>query len=133
MLNDSLRSHIQEIRIEGHTDNVPYPQLHPQPFVANVILSQQRALSVLMYIQPMFVKYPPEQQRLLEYWFTANGLSYGKALNKDGDYALVSIKDHKIDKEKSRRVEFRIITTGDEVLENFVKKNSATTGSSATN
>lgn len=62
-----------------------------------------------------------------------NGLSYGKALNKDGDYALVSIKDHKIDKEKSRRVEFRIITTGDEVLENFVKKNSATTGSSATN
>lgn len=75
-----------------------------------------------MYIQPMFVKYPPEQQRLLEYWFTANGLSYGKALNKDGDYALVSSKDHKIDKEKSRRVEFRIITTGDEVLENFVKK-----------
>jgi outer membrane protein OmpA-like peptidoglycan-associated protein len=53
LLNDSLRSHIQEIRIEGHTDNVPYPQLHPQPFVANVILSQQRALSVLMYIQPM--------------------------------------------------------------------------------
>ena len=133
LLNDSLRSHIQEIRIEGHTDNVPYPQLHPQPFVANVILSQQRALSVLMYIQPMFVKYPPEQQRLLEYWFTANGLSYGKALNKDGDYALVSSKDHKIDKEKSRRVEFRIITTGDEVLENFVKKNSAMTGSSATN
>jgi len=35
----------------------------------------------------------------------------------------VSEKDKVIDKEKSRRVEFRIITTGDEVLENFVKRN----------
>lgn len=124
LINDSLRSHIQEIRIEGHTDNVPYPQFHPQPFIANAILSQQRSLAVLMYIKPMFDKYPPEKQRLLEYWFTANGLSYGKALNPEGDYALVSKKDRRIDKEKSRRVEFRIITTGDEVLENFVKKNN---------
>jgi outer membrane protein OmpA-like peptidoglycan-associated protein len=124
LLKDSLRSHIQEIRIEGHTDNVPYPQLHPQPFIANAILSQQRSLAVLMYIKPMFEKYPPEEQRLLEYWFTANGLSYGKALNPEGDYALVSKKDRRIDKEKSRRVEFRIITTGDEVLESFVKKNN---------
>lgn len=123
LLKDSLRSHIQEIRIEGHTDNVPYPQYHPQPFIANAILSQQRALSVLMYITPFFEKYPVDERRLLEYWFTANGLSYGKALNKEGDYALVSSKDKVIDKEKSRRVEFRIITTGDEVLENFVKKN----------
>lgn len=123
LLKDSLRSHIQEIRIEGHTDNVPYPQYHPQPFIANAILSQQRALAVLMYITPFFEKYPVDERRLLEYWFTANGLSYGKALNKEGDYALVSPKDKVIDKEKSRRVEFRIITTGDEVLENFVKKN----------
>lgn len=123
LLKDSLRSHIQEIRIEGHTDNVPYPQYHPQPFIANAILSQQRALAVLMYITPFFEKYPVDERRLLEYWFTANGLSYGKALNKEGDYALVSQKDKVIDKEKSRRVEFRIITTGDEVLENFVKKN----------
>ena len=123
LINDSLRSHIQEIRIEGHTDNEPYPQLHPQPFIANAILSQQRSLAVLMYIKPMFEKYPANEQRLLEYWFTANGLSYGKALNKDGEYALIS-KKSKIDKEKSRRVEFRIITTGDEVLENFVKKNN---------
>lgn len=26
LLNDNLRSKIQEIRIEGHTDNVPYPK-----------------------------------------------------------------------------------------------------------
>ena len=124
LLADSLNSHIQEIRIEGHTDNVPYPQLHPQPFIANAILSQQRALAVLSYIKHFFEVYPPEDQRKLEFWFTANGLSYGKALNKEGEYALVSEKDKVIDKEKSRRVEFRIITTGDEVLENFVKRNN---------
>lgn len=123
LLADSLNSHIQEIRIEGHTDNVPYPQLHPQPFIANAILSQQRAKAVLSYIKHFFEVYPPEDQRKLEFWFTANGLSYGKALNKEGEYALVSEKDKVIDKEKSRRVEFRIITTGDEVLENFVKRN----------
>lgn len=124
MVHDSLRNHIQEIRIEGHTDNVPFPQLHPQPFIANAILSQQRALNVLIYIKPMFNKYPPKEQRLLEYWFTANGLSYGKALNAEGSYALVSDKDKVIDKNKSRRVEFRIVTTGDDVLENFVKQNA---------
>lgn len=124
LLADSLRSHIQEIRVEGHSDNVPFPQLHPQPFIANAMLSQQRAMAVLMYIKPMFEIYPADEQRLLEYWFTANGLSYGKALNKEGEYALLSKKDKVIDKEKSRRVEFRIITTGDEVLENFVKKNT---------
>lgn len=63
LINDSLRSHIQEIRIEGHTDNVPYPQLHPQPFIANAILSQQRSLAVLMYIKPMFEKYPANEQK----------------------------------------------------------------------
>lgn len=124
LVHDSLRNHIQEIRIEGHTDNVPFPQLHPQPFIANAILSQQRALNVLIYIKPMFNKYPPKEQRLLEYWFTANGLSYGKALNAEGSYALVSDKDKVIDKKKSRRVEFRIVTTGDDVLENFVKQNA---------
>ena len=80
-------------------------------------------MAVLSYIKHFFEVYPPEDQRKLEFWFTANGLSYGKALNKEGEYALVSEKDKVIDKEKSRRVEFRIITTGDEVLENFVKRN----------
>lgn len=123
LLKDSLRSHIEEIRIEGHTDNVPYPQLHSDPYIANVILSQQRALKVLEYIKPYWSKYSEDEQRLLEFWFTANGLSYGKALNAESEYVLTSKRDKMIDLGKSRRVEFRIITTGDDILENFVKKN----------
>ncbi len=123
LLNDSLSNKIQEIRIEGHTDNVPMPSFDPDPYIANAILSQQRALSVIRYFRSMetFKKYSPEEQRRLEFWLTANGLSYGKALDENGNYILQSGKA--IDKDLSRRVEFRIVTTGDEVLENFVNKN----------
>ena len=82
LLKDTLRSKIQEIRLEGHTDNVPFPSLDKDPYVANVILSQRRSLSVLKYFRnmPAYQNYSPQQQRLLEYWFTSNGLSYGKSL-----------------------------------------------------
>lgn len=123
LLNDSLKNNIQEIRIEGHTDDVPIPHYDPDPYIANVVLSQQRALSVLRYLRamPSYQNYTEEQRNHLEYWFTANGLSYGKAVDHDGEYILKSRKP--IDKDLSRRVEFRIVTSGDEVLENFVNKN----------
>ena len=123
LLNDSLKNNIQEIRIEGHTDNVPIPRYDEDPYIANVILSQQRALSVLRYLRkmPSYQQYSEEQRSLLEFWFTANGLSYGKAVDNAGNY--INKSHNEIDKDMSRRVEFRIITSGDEVLENFVNKN----------
>lgn len=121
LLHDSLRSKIVEIRIEGHTDTVPAPQLDRDPYIANVILSQQRSLSVLRYFRsmPIFETYTDDEKKLLEYWFTANGLSYGKSVDKHGNYTIES--KEAIDKDRSRRVEFRIVTSGEEVLENFVK------------
>ena len=120
LLNDSLRSEIVEIRVEGHTDDVPYPQLDSDPYIANVILSQRRSLSVVQYFRSMpdFEMYSEEEKKLLEYWFTANGLSYGKSVDNDGNYTIKSNKA--IDKDRSRRVEFRIVTSGEDVLENFV-------------
>ncbi len=125
LLNDSLSSRIQEIRIEGHTDNVPAPTFGSDPFMANVKLSQLRSYSVLEYIKnmPTYNNYTDEQRRKLEFWFTSNGLSYGKSVDSNGEYTAISGKP--IDKDKSRRVEFRIVTTGEEVLENFVKKNNS--------
>lgn len=119
LLRDSLRRNINEIRIEGHTDNVPYGS---DPYIANIRLSQDRARNVLKYIRaiPAFKEYSKEDQDLLNYWFTANGLSYGRALDSNGRYVYDSKMP--IDKAKSRRVEFRIITTGDEILEDFVSK-----------
>ncbi|MDY5577287.1 MAG: OmpA family protein [Lachnospiraceae bacterium] len=123
LINDELKDDIMEIRIEGHTDDVPYPQLDKDPYIANVILSQKRALSVLVYIRNLtsFSEYSQEEKETLEYWITANGLSYGKSLDNQGQYAYIT--NESIDKAKSRRVEFRIVTKGEEMLENFVKKN----------
>lgn len=123
LLNDSLRNNIQEIRIEGHTDDVPMPSHHSDPYIANAMLSQERALSVVKYYRtmPVFNAYTTQQKKLLEYWFTANGLSYGKALDDDGNFIIASGKP--INRDYSRRVEFRIVTSGDEILENFVKQN----------
>lgn len=123
LLTDSLRDRIQEIRIEGHTDDLRMIKYGNDPYLSNVLLSQERAYNVLKYIRemPSFEKYSPAERKLLDYWFTANGLSYGKALDANEDFAALS--GGTIDKAKSRRVEFRIVTTGEEVLENFVKRN----------
>lgn len=122
LLEDTLRSKIREIRIEGHTDDVPYPELDPDPYMANLILSQRRALNVMRFLRtlPEYKKYSEEDRKLLEYWFTANGLSYGHALNEYGEYALISDSSQVIDRSHSRRVEFRIITSGEEILEKFI-------------
>ena len=122
LLTDSLKNNISEIRIEGHTDPTPFPALSADPYIANVILSQRRSLSVLQYFRsmPMFRKYTSEQQKMLEYWFTANGLSYGRTLDNENQLTYDSGKA--IDYEKSRRVEFRIITTSEKMIEDFVKR-----------
>lgn len=123
LINDTLRFKISEIRIEGHTDNVTAPRYGSDPYMSNVTLSQLRSKEVLDYIRSMdfFRQYTDEQKALMEYWLTANGLSYGKALDGEGKYTYLSKKE--INKERSRRVEFRIVTNGEEMLENFVKKN----------
>ena len=125
ILNDSLKYKIREIRIEGHTNDVAFPSIDPDPYMANLILSQRRALSVMYFLRnmPEYKNYSKEDKKLLEYWFTANGLSYGHALDYNNEYALSTGK--KIDREKSRRVEFRIITSGEELLEHFVESSNS--------
>lgn len=123
LLKDSLKSKIREVRIEGHTNTAPYPSIDPDPYIANLILSQRRALSVMCFMRelPEYKKYSPEDQKLLEYWFTATGFSYGHAIDKNDDLAFSS--HNPIDQEKSRRVELRIITSSEDLLENFVNHN----------
>jgi len=122
LLTDSLRDRIREIRIEGHTDTLRMVKYGKDSYLSNVLLSQERAYNVLKYIREMesFKRYTPEQKRRIDFWFTANGLSYGKALDINEEYVFETHKS--IDMDKSRRVEFRLITSGEEVLENFVNK-----------
>ena len=123
LLADTLKSKIREIRIEGHTNTKPCPRLDSDPYIANLILSQRRALSVMYFIKelPEYQLYSDSVRRQLDYWFTANGFSYGHALDKNNNYTFISGEE--IDQEKSKRVEIRIITSGEEVLEHFIENN----------
>lgn len=47
LLTDTLRHRIQEIRIEGHTDDLRMVAYGEDPYLSNVLLSQERAYNVL--------------------------------------------------------------------------------------
>lgn len=123
LLNSEFRDKIVEVRVEGHTDDIRYDTKHPDPYIANIMLSQERALEIVKYIRKMdyYKNLSTNDKEQLQFWLTANGLSYGKAIDKDGEYIFNS--KHKIDREHSRRVEFRIVTSGEELLVDFVNKN----------
>ena len=116
---EKYRDKLMEIRIEGHSndDQMIKPGYDRHPYIGNVQLSQERARSVMKhFMQSAYFKgMRPSEQAQLEFWLTANGLSYGQMLNTNGQ--LVKEFGGAPDKEKSRRVEFRIVTAMENVIE----------------
>lgn len=121
LLSDSLRTHISEIRIEGHTDPTSTDQ--SDPYMTNLKLSQRRANSVLSYYRHSvhFRQLRQEDKQQLEFWFTANGLSFGHTLNSQGELTQTS-KNKIVDNDRSRRVEIRIITNSEKLVSDFGKQ-----------
>jgi hypothetical protein len=54
-----------------------------------------------------------EKERL-KFWLTANGLSFGRTLDKNGH--LTATSNLPPDNDKCRRVEFKIVTTSDQLV-----------------
>lgn len=121
-LNDTLKGKLKEIRIEGHTDAVGFPSVDPDPYRANLILSQERARNVLFYILDIIESknYPKADKELLRHLLTANGYSFNRALDSNGN-EIYGTKNT-IDYNKSRRVEIRIITDEKAILEKLIKR-----------
>jgi outer membrane protein OmpA-like peptidoglycan-associated protein len=125
VLKNKYKSKIAEIRIEGHTDTKPIG-LTSDPYIDNMKLSQDRARNVLAFlrIQKCFANLKKSKKERLQYWLTANGLSYGRTVDKN--YKISFDTKKTIDNDKSRRVEFRIVTTSEaiinEALKNIEKK-----------
>jgi outer membrane protein OmpA-like peptidoglycan-associated protein len=121
IMQDKYKDKIAEIRIEGHTDDVPIRKTN-DPYIDNVQLSQDRSRNVLAFLRglPPYQNLPTEKEQLLQFWLTANGLSYGRTL--DGNKKLTFISKKPIDKEKSRRVEFRIVTTSETIVEQVIQQ-----------
>jgi outer membrane protein OmpA-like peptidoglycan-associated protein len=122
LLQDKYKERIAEIRIEGHTDTKPAYRFDNDPYIGNVMLSQQRSAQVLKYFRrmPFYRNLEDEQERRLQFLTTANGLSYGRTLDAEGELTVESGKN--IDPKLSRRVEFRIITSSEALVEKIIKE-----------
>lgn len=105
--NPKFIDSIEEIRIEGHTDS-------DGSYMHNIELSQGRARNVLDYCLKIAERDSIKHNQIEEIRnkITANGLSYSHPiLNEDGTE----------NKNKSRRVEFKIRTNAEEQLEEIAK------------
>jgi len=98
ILSEENRDYIAEIIIEGHTDDVG-------SYIYNLDLSQRRAFAVARYILendiPGF-----EYKDIIRSYLTANGRSYSQPIMTGGI----------IDREKSRRVEFKFRLKDEETI-----------------
>lgn len=120
VLQDKYKDKIAEIRIEGHTNTKPINKTS-DPYIDNMELSQNRARNVLGFLrqQDCFLYLETNKKDRLQYWLTANGLSFGRTVDKDFKIAFGGNK--LIDNDKSRRVEFRIVTTSEEIINEALK------------
>ena len=67
-----------------------------------------------------FINLSSKQITLIEYLLTANGLAYGRTVDDNGNLTINS--NQPINNQKSRRVEFRIITTSDKLIDKVLKE-----------
>lgn len=125
LLGKKYKNFISEVRIEGHTDKDRYRKAESKdPFISNVELSQDRARHVLEYLwmSERIQNVSKEDRRLLEFWFTANGLSYGRMVDKQGRlvHRFGEVKSKMVpDNNASRRVEFRIVTNASSLIDEY--------------
>ncbi|MFN4299892.1 MAG: flagellar motor protein MotB [Thermaurantimonas sp.] len=122
LLKEKYKDKISEIRIEGHTDTVSALKYDQDPYIGNVILSQLRSAQVLKYFRNMeyYKNLSKKDEHRLQFWLTANGLSYGRTL--DDNKQLTAISGKPANNNFSRRVEFRIITTSENLVERVLKE-----------
>lgn len=106
---------IAEVRVEGHTSPIG-------EYIHNLELSQDRTRNVVAYLRTLkyYQNQIPKEKERLQYWLTANGLSYGRTLDKNGN--LTHKNKLPPDYEKCRRVEFKIVTKTDELINEQIEQ-----------
>ncbi len=98
-----FKDDILEIRIEGHTSSEwRFKSTEDEAYFNNMQLSQDRTRSVLEFV--LLLPEISEHKDWVKERLTANGLSSSK---------LIKDKQGSEDKEKSRRVEFRVVTNAE--------------------
>jgi outer membrane protein OmpA-like peptidoglycan-associated protein len=117
ILKPQYRDKIAEVRIEGHTDI-------EGDYIYNVELSQNRTRNVMKFLFniPFYESLNINEKNKLKFWLTANGLSFGRTLDKNGN--LTATSNLPPDNDKCRRVEFKIVTTSDQLVREALKQMS---------
>lgn len=115
ILNPKYKDKIAEVRIEGHTDI-------QGDYIYNLKLSQDRTRNVMEFLLNLdyYKNLTDKKKKKLRFWLTANGLSFGRTLDADGNLTEYSNKPP--DNIKCRRVEFRIVTTSEKIVEEAIKQ-----------
>lgn len=115
LMKPKYKDKIAEVRIEGHTDI-------QGDYIYNLQLSQDRTRNVMKFLLNLdyYKNLSSTDQNKLRFWLTANGLSFGRTLDADGNLTEYSNKPP--DDLKCRRVEFRIVTTSDKIVEEAIKQ-----------
>ncbi|MFH6960651.1 flagellar motor protein MotB [Flavobacterium aquidurense] len=124
ILSKKNLKYISEIRIEGHTDTIAPRKKDKESYLYNLNLSSARAQSVLEFIRTLeaYKNLEVKKRSRLDFLLTANGMSFSRALNKKGEVSVLSKDDNSIDLNKSRRVEFRINTSNEELQSSLATK-----------
>ncbi len=123
ILNPKYADKISEIRIEGHTSiSKPNDEYNNKYYQHMVVLSQKRSNKVLEYIMSLksYNDLSINEKKRLRFFLTSNGLAYGRSLDKDGNFRFYS--KNNIDKKKSMRVEFKIVTNSEVVIKEWFEK-----------
>ena len=103
------RNDIAEIRIEGHTSSEWHDRIGvDRAYYNNMKLSQDRARNVLEYVLEMRHRQVTENKEWIKKYLTANGLSSSK---------LIFDSDRNQNQEESRRVEFRVVTKSEKLID----------------
>jgi outer membrane protein OmpA-like peptidoglycan-associated protein len=120
------KNKIAEIRIEGHSDPSPRTPNGYQNenfcYIENLQLSQERSLAVMNFIirSPYYNQLTPDDRKWIRFSVTATGFSYGRTLDNSKQYSYKTGKE--INFEYSRRVEFRIVTTSELLVQKVIEQ-----------
>lgn len=115
---EEYQGRIKEVRIEGHTAD--FSAAHPT-YMSTISLSQNRSNSVLEYIlqSNYFNSLSELEQRKLRFWFSANGLGNGRTLDQNNQFTF---ETNAPVSPNSRRVEFRILTDSESLIDEIFKQ-----------
>lgn len=104
LMSENNKEYVDQIIIEGHADSYG-------SYLYNLDLSQKRAYEVASYIFSKSLPALPDNLKVPETLFAVSGRSYGD-LVMDGE---------RVDRQKTRRVEFRFRLKDEDIAEGLLK------------